>query len=370
MHEQGSAPRGLDPIDELARRAADEVGLISFAGGLPDPKLFPRRQLSDAFLEAIHAPGAAALQYGWPEGSLELRTWIAQRLRDRGARVEPSEVIVTSGAQQAIALALATAPRRDTVAVDEESYPAALELFRTAGATLMPASAPAALYYSLPSISNPRGLRMSDGERAALLSRARSARGYVIEDDAYEGTAFSGKSSRPLLADARERVFHVGTFSKTLCPGLRVGWLVPPSRLVQRALRRKQTHDLQANSLAQELLVAYLKTDDFERLQARSRARYARKQRLVAAAARKHLPELSIESPVGGFSLWLESKRHASGEALLEAAIAEGTSFDPGESFRRAPSPRLALRLCYSAVPEADIEPGIERLSRAFRRLG
>lgn len=317
----------------------------------------------------MSAPSSAALQYGWPEGSEPLRRWIAQRLAARGADVAPENIIVTSGAQQAVLIALAIAPRQDRVGVDDECYPGALAIFRAAGAQLTRTLEDAPLRYVMPSVSNPRGQRSSPAERAELLAHARTHDSYIIEDDAYEGTDFRGEPSRPLLAEAPDRVFHVGTFSKTLCPGLRVGWLVPPRELFERALERKQRQDLQASSLSQELLVEYLKGDDFEQQLRRLRTRYAKKRRLLEAKLREHTPELRWTPPIGGFSLWLESDRELSGEALLRVGIEEGVAFDPGETFRRVPSSTLAIRLGYSAVPERQIETGIIRLARALRRV-
>jgi 2-aminoadipate transaminase len=207
---------------------------------------------------------------------------------------------------------------------------------------------------------------MSDEEKRELVARAGAERSYVIEDDAYSETWFSGETVRPLVADERGRVFHVGTFSKTLCPGLRIGWLVPPPSLARRALREKQRMDLQANGLAQALLVEYLKSGHFEAHKRRARESYRRKARRLMTSVRRHLPELRFVPPGGGFSLWLESELELDDEQLLKAAVAHGVSFDPGRLFRVSAG-RLALRLCYSAVHERDIDEGVQRLKRALR---
>src|SRR5262249_26260443 len=162
----------------------------------------------------------------WPEGRAELREWIAARLCARGADVGPDDVIVTSGAQQAIAIAAQLALERgDEVGVDAETYPAALDLFRTRGGRPRARWGGATpLFYAMPAIGNPRSRPMGPTARGALLLGALQ----IIEDDAYAELRFDGRTPRPLLADGRARVWHVGSFSKTLCPGLRVGWLVPP----------------------------------------------------------------------------------------------------------------------------------------------
>ena len=169
-------PVSLGHHDFLARLAAEKPGLISFAGGLPDPELFPKRDLCEAFLVALASQGRTALQYGWPEGSLELRRAIAEQLGTRGAEVDAERVIVTSGAQQAILLALSAARKRARVGVEPESYPGALDIFRAAHAELVGLEDAAALYYVMPSISNPRGQPMPAAARQALLERARPPR--------------------------------------------------------------------------------------------------------------------------------------------------------------------------------------------------
>jgi 2-aminoadipate transaminase len=355
--------------DLLARLAAEKPGLISFAGGLPDPALFPKRHLGEAFLVALEQHGRSALQYGWPEGSIELRGEVARQLNARGADVDAEGVIITSGAQQAILVALSSVPERQRVGIDAESYPGALDAFRSARAAFVGLEDAAELYYVMPSVSNPRGQTMPEVERSALLERARRQGSYVLEDDAYDGTRFAGGLSRPLVADAPERVFHIGTFSKTLCPGLRLGWLVPPRRFARRALRRKQNQDLQTNGLTQALLVEYLRQGHFEALQARARRRYRRKAQALLDSVARRLPEFRCRAPVGGFSLWLASDLRCSDARLLEAAIERGASFDPGSLFRVSAQPGLALRLSFSAVPEAAIDEGVTRIARALERV-
>jgi 2-aminoadipate transaminase len=365
------APAFLSEHDRLQRLAAARPDVISFAGGLPDPRLFPRRELIRAFVATVERPGGAALQYGWPEGVSGLRRYVAERLVERGARVEPDHVVITSGAQQAIFLALHAALRRGAaVGVEAASYPGALDAARAFGATLASIDESAQAYYVMPSLSNPSGQPLTVDRRRELLARARRERAIIIEDDAYADTVFSGRASRPLLADAPERVFHVGTFSKTLCPGLRVGWVVAPERYLRRILRAKQNNDLQANGLSQALVEAYLAGGTFEALKTRARRSYRRRAKRLGEAVRRYLPQFRFSEPSGGFSLWLESGLRLDEDALYDAALRAGVSFDAGQAFRRAASPELCLRLSYSCVPEEQIEEGVQRLARALRTVG
>jgi 2-aminoadipate transaminase len=336
--------------------------VISFGGGLPNDACFPRRLLARAFVRAVRSP---ALQYGWPEGSEALRCFVSNRLRMRGASVTPEEVIVTSGAQQAIAIAARLACRPgDPVAVGDESYPGALDLFRSLG--LPPVVDGGRARYVMPAVDNPIG-------RSWRLAPLLASRGPLLEDDAYAELRFDGRLLRPLLAEARDRVWHIGTFSKTLCPGLRVGWLVPPKGRFRRALRLKRDGDLQAGGLAQAVLEDYLASVDWEARLIRLRRFYRARAARLMEALHRHLPSWRFREPEGGFALWVEPDGEGDDAALLAIAVEEGVSFDPGRCFRpnfhlgeRAP---LALRICFSAVAAGAMDEGVRRLARAWAKL-
>jgi 2-aminoadipate transaminase len=367
-----------DPIEILLRKAAGESGVIGMGGGLPSPRQFPRRALVQALADAVFQASPPALQYAWPEGSDDLRARIAEHMAARGAGVEPGRILVTSGAQQALMVASQIlCPRGSRVLTDPETYPGALELFRTRGIDPIPfpegtglTAAGACAAYVMPIISNPRGLVMSGAARRDLLESGLP----ILEDDAYGDLRFDGPGSRPLLADAPDRVFFIGTFSKTLAPGLRVGWLVPPEPFLEEAVRAKRDADLQANGLGQAIVERYLRDDGFPHRLVRLRAFYHRRAKKLATAVRRELPGWRFGFPDGGFALWLEAPVPdcAGGElGLLEAAIEEGMSFDPGSSFRPDRSTRpLALRLCFSALEPDDLAEGARRLARAWRRVG
>lgn len=352
-------------LDELLRAAAANQRVIGLAGGLPCPALFPKRQLTAAFLRALQTRDVPALQYGWPEGFVSLRQHIASRLARRGAQVNPDEIIVTSGAQQAITIAAQLVLRRGAaIGVDAQSYPSALDAFRTL--RLHPtASGNARVFYRMPAVSNPGGVTMGEAERRATLARAR----FVIEDDAYGDLRFQGQAPPPLLAASRARVLYVGTFSKTLGPGLRVGFLIVPPRLHTRALRRKADDDLQTNSLSQAVVQEYLAHHDFDAFLRKLRRHYGRRAERLMTAVRRHLPRWTFTPPIGGFALWVSTDRHVDEAAFLRRSVAAGVSFDPGSRFLTEPAARdrpTSLRLCFSAVPETDIDEGVRRLARVW----
>lgn len=357
-------------IDRLQRQAAAESDVISLGGGLPDPRLFPKQDLGDAFFRALHRPGQA-LQYGWPEGELELREWIAARLRRAGASLGPENIIVTNGAQQAISLAArALFVRGQRIGLADESYPGAIEIFRTLGLDVVAWHERARGYYLMPSMDNPCGQSLAASARAHLLRRLEEEGSTLIEDDAYAESRFDGRPARPLVADAPKHVIHVGTLSKVLCPGLRVGWLATKHPAFSSILGAKQQDDLQAPSLTQRIVSEYLNGPRFDHHLVQIRGAYERKAKLLLEAVLEALPDFRVEAPRGGFSLWLEYRAPEppiDDLSLLDAALREGVSFDPGRSFRIRESKQLALRVCYGAVPEEQIECGVARLARALQ---
>jgi 2-aminoadipate transaminase len=353
-------------IESLQRYSAESPRVLALGGGLPAEEMFPRSQIADAFLASLRVPSCPALQYGWPEGDPGLREWIACRLRRRGARVDAEDVIVTNGAQQALAIAaeLLLSPGA-RVAVDRFTYPAALDLFRTRGARPVEGIRDVACAYVMSGVANPTGSALSESSREELLASGLP----ILEDQAYSELRFDGVIDRPLLADARERIWHVGTFSKTLCPGFRVGWLIPPRGAVKPALRLKRDRDLQAGSLAQQVVRAFLAKYDFEDHLARARRFYeARALRLVRGLRRRFPRSWRISDPIGGFSVMVETHLDGDDVQLLALATDQGMSFDPGRLFRPGEeSSPIAFRLCYSALDPALLDQALARLERAVQ---
>jgi 2-aminoadipate transaminase len=353
----------MNPVEELQKEAAETPGVIALGGGLPDSDLLPADALAAAFLRAVREP-TVALQYGWCEGLPDLRAWIAGRLTARGARVTADDVVITAGAQQALALASAElldgdAPRR--VHVGPLSYPAALDLFRLRGADVVD-DLGADVLYLMPGVANPTG---DDGvpDPAVPLATGRP----LIVDEAYTELRFDGALPAPLLAAGRDRVWHVGTISKTICPGLRVGWLVPPPAARDAVLARKQATDLQAASLSQAVLARYLAAGDHDAHLARVRAAYARRADALLTALRRHAPAWTFAEPAGGFSVFVDTGLVGDDVGFLATAIEHGVSIDPGHTFAAAPDARLRLRLSFSYAPTDQLAEGVARLVRAAR---
>jgi 2-aminoadipate transaminase len=247
--------------------------------------------------------------------------------------------------------------------VEPESYPGALDLFRRKGALAQdPRFAGAS--YVVTGVGNPSGVDITPAEREALLSSGR----FIIADEAYAELRFDGVLVRPLRADAPDHVFHVGTFSKTLCPGLRVGWLVAPARFRDALIAAKRNADLHAPTLGQEMIERLLERLDWSDHVSRARHVYARRVDRLANAVRRHLPSFSFREPEGGYTLFVKSDDLALDElVVLERATELGTSFDPGRLFRRDDDEHgFAMRLSSCNVPEESIDEAVLRLARAI----
>jgi 2-aminoadipate transaminase len=350
-------------IDRLQRAAAGSQRVVGLGGGLPAAELFPRKELASSFLAVVYEPTCAALQYGWPEGDPELRAWIAARLRARGARVAAGDVIVTSGAQQAVGIAMdRLAARGLRVGLDRETYPAALDLLRAKGGRAATDAEPPDWFYVMPGVTNPAGTGMPPDRRAEILASGAP----VIADEAYAELRFDGSVPRPLLAGARDRTWHVGTLSKTLSPGLRVGWLVPPPGELAAALEAKRARDLEAGNLSQAVVRSFLARYDFDARLAAARAYYADRAGCLVELLRRHLPGWRFHEPEGGFSVFVETDVRGDDVAFLEHATRNGVTFDPGRMFRPGgPPASVSMRLCFSRASRAELEAGVRRLERA-----
>jgi len=351
-------------IDALIRKGATDPDVITLAGGLPASELFPRKNFAAAFLRAMHKPSSNALQYDWPEGQDALRHWVASRLKARNVSVDSSQIIITAGAQQGLALASNILLSHGTqLAVGEESYSAALDLFRRRKAIFVSDESQAQCGYLVDGINNPQGVRPSAAYANALIARGLP----VIADEAYAELTFDGRMHEPLLARNRDRVWHVGTLSKTLAPGLRVGWLVPPPSMIERVIDLKQTLDLQTSSLGQAIAQQFLVSDDFDERLVRARAFYYRRASALVSALRRYLPEWSFVEPEGGFSIFVHIDAEKSDEGWLQCALEHGVTFDPGSMFRPEQSHTpLAMRLSYSSTPPKKIVEAVKRLAAAW----
>jgi DNA-binding transcriptional MocR family regulator len=380
----GSVDPGLR--DLLA--ATENTGVVSLAIGLPAPDLIPVETFRAVSDEVIRRSGAPALLHGPTEGITPLREAIARRLRERGIACDPAEVLVLSGSQQGLDIAARVLLQPgDEVVVEEPTYIGALHSFREAGVSLV--SVPVdgeglrvdvletilerrrpRLVYTLPTYQNPAGVTMSRARRERLLDLAYRHQIPVLEDDPYSELQYDGAPPPALKAlDERGIVLHMGTVSKILFPGLRLGWLVAPRPVVRRFSVSKGSMDLHSNTHGQWVLERFLREGHLDRHVQATRRIYARKRDLMLAAlAAETGGSTSARRPEGGFYIWCRLPAGVDRNRLVAAAAEAGVSFLPGWLCCAEETEATHVRLNFSYPDEDRIAAGVARLAAAVRR--
>lgn len=392
LSERVRAMRRSDVRDLL--RHAGLPGMVSLAGGLPAAECFDVDGLRAATAAALADRPAEALQYGETEGDPGLRAAIAARSRDRGIEVDDAAPVITAGSQQGLDLvARALLDDGDAVVVERPAYLAALQAFGLArprwcpldgdadGARVDALDAACAglrpkLVYVVPDFANPTGATMSLARREALVRWAARREVTVLEDDPYGALRTRGTPLPPLAALAREVpgasrwVAHASTLSKTVAPGLRVGWLLLPPWLRDAVVRLKQATDLHTASLSQAVARHYLASGRLDARLGIVRAEYGRRRDALAGALAEAFGDrLAMHVPDGGMFVWARFVDGTDTRALLEPAIARGVTFVPGDAFFVGAAEPGWLRLNFSACPPERLREGVRRLADAHAAL-
>ncbi len=366
--------------------------LISFAGGLPAPELFPVEALARAAREVLAEDGPAALQYGVSEGHFPLRRWVCDHLAEAdGMTASPEQVLITNGSQQGLDLvAKALIDPGDFVVVENPAYLGALQAFKSyqarivgvAGdgdgirtdeleATLSSLPRPPKLLYLIPNFQNPTGTSLSAERRARVVEIAAWHGVPIVEDDPYGRLRFAGPDVPPLAAmPGGESVLYLGTSSKILAPGLRIAWLVAPDNdLFERLVAAKQAADLHTSSFAQRVVFQYLAVPGALALHVgRLRAAYALRRTAMIGALERHLPQgCTWTRPDGGLFLWVRLPQGMDGFELLGAATREKVAFVPGEPFWVGAPQRNTIRLNFSNASVERIEEGVRRIAAVMK---
>jgi DNA-binding transcriptional MocR family regulator len=389
MHMRASEVREL-------LKLLDQPDIISFAGGIPDPKLFPQQAIIDAYDRVLKDPArsGAALQYAVSEGYLPLRRWLAEEMGRLGVVCGPDNILITNGSQQALDFVgkLFISPH-DTVLVSYPTYLGALQAFnayepqydllpgpdsnRTAESYLGEGRRKPKLGYCMPEFQNPTGDSLSRAGRETLLDFAEALNLPLIEDSAYERLRYEGERVPSLLALAAERaggidkakVIYCGTFSKSIVPGLRVGWLVAPKPVLDKLVLIKQASDLHTAGLNQIVMHEVASTLIEQQSAALRPAYKARRDAMLAALAVHMPPGVTWRRPEGGMFVWVTLPEAVDATDLLRLAIADArVAFVPGGGFYPDRSGRHHLRLSFSLNDAARIEEGIQRLGALLAR--
>ncbi|MDQ0300655.1 2-aminoadipate transaminase [Salibacterium salarium] len=369
-------------------KVVNQGNVISFAGGLPDEKLFPVQEVRRAFDKALSAE-PKVLQYGETEGVPGLREKLSERMEAKGISRHPENILVTSGSQQAIDLfARVMFNPGDIILTENPTYLAALQVFQSYEVNIVPVDSdeegmtqvdlekkiqqlkPKCIYI-VPTYSNPEGKMWSLERRKQLLRLAEKYHTIVFEDDPYGDIQFDESENVPPLAamDDNKYVVYTSTFSKTVVPAMRTGWITGPYQIIRMMAQAKQATDLHTNSLSQHALIALM--EEFDLDEHIRTLRHAYKERmLVMKDIFDKADDLKIQytEPKGGMFFWVSMPEEVNTTALLNEAVSNGVAFVPGTPFYVNQPAQHTMRLNFTNAEPDMIEEGMKRLIDVMKK--
>jgi len=375
-------------IREILKVTID-ASIISFAGGLPNRQFFPVKGLQKAANDVFEEAGSEILQYANSEGYLGLRQFIADRYRQKeGLDIAVEDILITTGSQQGLDLLGKTFLNEgDDLIIEEPGYLGAIQAFSlyrprfypvpvreggmdtTSLARVLRDRQPK-LLYTVTNFQNPSGISYTDENRQSVAHLIRGRSCLIIQDDPYGDLRFSGSrkvSFKRLLPD---NTVLLGSFSKTVAPALRLGWLVAPPPIMEKVVVAKQAADLHSDYLAQRILHRFLQDNDLDAHIATIIHQYGKQKEAMIGAIKEHFPPgVQCTNPEGGMFLWVTLPEGTSSMRLFEAAIAKKVAFVPGTPFYVDRKDTNTLRLNFSCSDEPTIVEGIRRLGDSIRQL-
>ena len=370
-------------------KVTEKPGIISFAGGLPSPDTFPIDAMREASERVLKLDGRAALQYAASEGLPQLREWVAKDLKKQGMSVSPDQVLITTGSQQGLdLLAKILIDAGSRILVETPTYLGALQAFTPMEPTVVSVDSDdhgvnaadlrakvgtgadkARFVYLLPNFQNPTGRTMTEERRAAVAQVAIETGLPIIEDNPYGDLWFDEQPAPSLSSRHPEGSVYLGSFSKILAPGLRLGYLVAPKALYPKLLQAKQAADLHTPSFNQRVVAEVLKDGFIERHVRTIRALYKQQCEAMLAALDREMAGLGLtwNRPVGGMFLWVQLPLGLKAVPLLEKAVAKGVAFVPGFAFYAQDANESTLRLSFVTATVDQINTGMAALAATIR---
>jgi 2-aminoadipate transaminase len=370
-------------------KVTEKPGIISFAGGLPSPLTFPIDAMREASERVLRDDGKAALQYAASEGYAPLREWVAHDLRKQGMNISPDQVLITTGSQQGLdLLAKILIDAGSRILVETPTYLGALQAFTPMEpvavgvdsddhgvdaadlrAKVGTGAGKARFVYLLPNFQNPTGRTMTEERRAAVAQVAIETGLPIIEDNPYGDLWFDAPPAPSLSSRHPEGSVYLGSFSKILAPGLRLGYLVAPKSLYPKLLQAKQAADLHTPSFNQRVVAEVLKDSFIDRHVPTIRALYKQQCEAMLAAMDREMAGLGLtwNRPVGGMFLWVQLPKGLKAIPLLDKAVEKGVAFVPGSAFYAQDANESTLRLSFVTATVDQINTGMAALAAAIR---
>ena len=362
--------------------------IISFAGGLPAPELFPIEEMKVVALKVLETMGKEALQYSPTEGYNPLREKIAMRMMKQGITAKKEDILITSGSQQGLDFTGKVFINPDDyVLCESPSYLGAINAFKAYECQFKEIQTDSdgmimshleevinhtknvKYIYVIPDFQNPSGRTWSLERRKALVEIANKHNLVIIEDNPYGELRFEGEPQPAIKSlDTEGRVVYLGTFSKTFSPGLRIGWVCASEVLLSKYITVKQSADLQSSSIGQRELAVYLEDYDLDAHIEKIKKVYKHRRDLMIATMDAHFPKAAqYEVPQGGLFAWVELPDQIDTKALMEKAVERKVAFVPGGSFFPNGGHENAMRVNYSNMPDDKIVEGIVRLGALLK---
>ena len=366
-------------------KITERPGIISFAGGLPSPDTFPVQAMREASERVLTLDGRAALQYAASEGLPQLREWVAHDLVKQGMQVSPDQVLITTGSQQGLDLiAKVLIDAGSKILVETPTYLGALQAFMPMEPEVVSVdsddegvdaddlrvkAADARFVYLLPNFQNPTGRTMTEARRAAVARAALDTGLPVIEDNPYGDLWFDQAPAASLSSRLPGQSLYLGSFSKILAPGLRLGYVVAPRALYPKLLQAKQAADLHTPSFNQRVVAEVLKDGFIDRHVPTIRALYKRQCEAMLEALAREMAGLDVHwnRPAGGMFLWARLPAGMDAVQLLPHAVEKNVAFVPGAAFYAAHPVQETLRLSFVTSTVEQIRTGVAALAQTIR---
>jgi 2-aminoadipate transaminase len=390
-----SASMRASEIREILK-LTQQADIISFAGGLPNPEAFPHNELRKIADNLLKENYSEVLQYGTTEGYTGLRQAIIDRMERHNVKLSMDNIVIVAGAQQGLtALALVVLNPGDKVAVSYPTFVGALSVFNLVEAVPIPVKLdnqgmnvddleekleehrksgnPIKMVYTVPTFQNPTGVTMPVDRRKRLVELAREYDCFIIEDNPYGELRYSGEPVELILAldppkDDYGYTIYLGTFSKTVSPGFRVGWIVGQKNLIQKVVVAKQSLDLCTNVFSQAIIADFLNQNLMDPHKENIKKLYKHKRDLMMDSMQKYLPEqVEWTQPEGGLFLWVTLPEGMDSRDLLKKAIEKKVAFVPGNSFSTDGNILNSMRLNFSNASDENIVEGIKRLGEVIK---
>ena len=366
-------------------KVTEQPGIINLAGGLPSPQTFPIEAIAQATQKVLTDDGQGALQYAASEGYGPLREWVADDLRRQGLTVQAAQVLITTGSQQGLDLvAKVLIDAGSKVLVERPTYLGALQAFAPMEPQIVSVAsddegvvaqdlrtqAPGARFaYLLPNFQNPTGRSMSEARRAEVIQVAQDTGLPLLEDNPYGDLWFDQAPPAPLSARHPEGCIYLGSFSKILAPGLRLGYLVAPAPLYPKLLQAKQAADLHSPSFNQRIVFEVIRNGMLASHVPRIRALYKAQRDAMLAALSREMSGLDVQwtCPQGGMFIWLQLPPAVNAAALLPQAVKAGMAFVPGSAFYADQPQNNTLRLSFVTADRPAIDQAIQILAQLLK---